>query len=118
MKEGTKDNRTLLTILVVNGLNNKVFGVVNNSINLFKLLISENMESTNMDKIIKELILLLGNNNSRLSKNSRDTLVQLVDMNYNLNQIVSILIKKQTLGKLSKSIKHQLGILSMLGLLL
>jgi len=85
MKQGLKDNRILLINLCANGVSNKVFGVVNSSINLFKLLISENMESTNMDKMIKELTILLGNNNGRLSKNSRDALIQLVDSNYNLN---------------------------------
>ena len=43
------------------------------------------MDSTNMDNIIKELVLLLGNNNGRLSKNSKDSLTQLIDANYNLN---------------------------------
>jgi len=80
--------------LVVNGMNNKTFGVVNSSVNLLKLLISDNMENTNMDRIIKQLVLLLGNNNGRLSKNSRESLIQLVDVNYNMNQIVSILIRK------------------------
>ena len=43
------------------------------------------MESTNMEKVIKELTLLLGNNNGRLSKNSKDSLIQLVDVNYNIS---------------------------------
>jgi len=70
-----KDNRVLLNNLVARGINDKTFGVVNSSMNLFKLLICDNMENSNMEKIIKELVLLLGNNNGRLSKNSREVLV-------------------------------------------
>lgn len=85
MKEGMKDNRVLLNNLVARGINDKTFGVVNSSMNLFKLLICDNMENSNMEKIIKELVLLLGNNNGRLSKNSREVLVQLVDVDCNVN---------------------------------
>jgi len=70
-----------------------------------------------MEQIIKSLIFHLGNNNNRLSKVSKDCFILLIDNNNYNHQLINLLTKKNILGKISNSIKHILGIINILSVI-